>query len=203
MVFSVDGISKLKISVSDDVVVGMNPDGTPQYRSVSILFNGIDASNPYVRITETDLLTANPNFNPSLITSIAFIVDESVEQPSGTVNIGSFGLFFSPELPASTTGPVTDLGPFGVAPGELDPDGIINNFAQQDSTSFSFQYSIDTNEQFGGAILTFVDQNNRPDLSGGDELVFRVFLNRQGRVREHPLIPVRFHHQATIRSMLK
>src|SRR6185436_11846142 len=39
LVFQVGGVTKIVVSVSDDLVVGTNPDGTPRYRSVNITYD--------------------------------------------------------------------------------------------------------------------------------------------------------------------
>ncbi|HNX69468.1 MAG TPA: hypothetical protein PKI45_08285, partial [Candidatus Omnitrophota bacterium] len=111
LVFQVSGTSKIRVSVSDALQIGTNADGTPVYRSVTLVFTGLSETNGFVKITKADLQAAAANFGFAAITSVAFVVDENTAPAtSGTVTVKSSGLYFEPPVGVGT-GTITDFDP--------------------------------------------------------------------------------------------
>ncbi|MFA7255058.1 MAG: hypothetical protein WC133_03040, partial [Candidatus Omnitrophota bacterium] len=176
LTFEVSGTSKLRVSVSDDVVVGTNGDGSPRYRSVTLVFTGISATNKYITITQADLLRAIPDFHYNKVTSVAFVVDKSVATGTGTVTVKSKGLVVYPPAPATSTGTLTDLGIYQTSAGSLAiPKEALTSFSAPDSTQFSFGYNVPSGSvNYAAGILTFgANGNPNPDLTS-EGLTFSV-----------------------------
>ena len=130
LIFEVRGTpGALKVSVSDDVPSGrFNEDGTPQYKSVSILFTGITSTNRFIKITRDDLGKARSSFHPDKITSLSFVIDPSTfpkdaeGKPivtSGTVKVFTIHVVVIPEIrPGNQAAAVVQLP--AVFPGEFE-----------------------------------------------------------------------------------
>ncbi|MBI3999130.1 MAG: hypothetical protein HY351_00800, partial [Candidatus Omnitrophica bacterium] len=95
--FKVSGVSTVSVSVSDNVVIGTNPDGTPIYRTVRLLVQNINTAHPFIRIRKEDLKNALTDFHIDKITSIAVIVRRSdVKVDVVDFSIESKGLMLPP-----------------------------------------------------------------------------------------------------------
>ncbi len=163
LVFKVEGVSKIRVNVSDDKAVGENADGSTKYRSVNLDFS-VTAGTPYVVIDAAKLLAANPDFNVKGISSVSFVIDQNTVEQKGTLKVTSKGLRAIPDFDTQTSGTLTNFTSYDVEPGEMDNSGIISKW-NADTDSFEFEYKVTGNE-FGGAILVIADDKKKKNDSG-------------------------------------
>ncbi|HOW59691.1 MAG TPA: hypothetical protein PLO78_08225, partial [Candidatus Omnitrophota bacterium] len=192
LVFDVSGTTSLKVSVSDNIVTGTNPNGSNQYRSVTLLFTGITATNKYIAITKEDLQKAAADFGYSTITSVAFVVDQKVATGTGTITVRSQGLSYSPTLTnvapycssASCQADISHMTGFlnlvGFSSKLPDNAPAVATASTLSATRFNVTYNVTNAESFGGSISTFDDFSTVPkeshDLSALTNIVLGLRL---------------------------
>ena len=92
IIFKVEGVTKIKVIVSDDQVASTNPDGSKIYHSAVLQYE-VSPSAPYVTINKSQLLTAaNGNFHTNRISAVAFVIDDETVPSNGNLVVTTHGL---------------------------------------------------------------------------------------------------------------
>ncbi|MFA5391156.1 MAG: hypothetical protein WC331_07015 [Candidatus Omnitrophota bacterium] len=101
LVYKVNGIGKIRVSVGDSKVVGV-VDGKNQQRTVTLEYT-VTPENPYIRVTAARLLAAASDFRVNELSTTTFVIDENVAPAgtSGRVTIGTKGLEWVPPPPSA------------------------------------------------------------------------------------------------------